>query len=155
MALRKPSVKSKRYDLLLKSLLKLQVSQADIDFVGELPPDTIYIDTREPNEYLVSSIASAIHLGFENPNWDLLKIVPKDSTLVVYCAAGFRSEKICTTLLDMGFTDVYNLYGGLFEWVNRGLPVVNEAGETVKIIHGFSKLWGIWAKGIKKVYNKI
>lgn len=149
----KPSVKNKRYDLLLKNILKLKVSQADIDFAKLFPANTIYIDARERKEYVIGSIAGALNLGFENPDLDLLKLVPKDKTLIVFCSVGLRSEKICNLLLDLGFTYVYNLYGGLFEWVNCGLPVFDATGNPSKQIHGFSRFWGIWAKGISKVYG--
>lgn len=153
MATCKPSVKNKRYDMLLKSILKLKVPQADIDFAKALPADTIYIDTREKNEYLIGSIKGAINLGFENPDLDLLKLIPADRTLIVFCSVGLRSEKICSLMLKMGFTAVYNLYGGLFEWVNCSLPIFDVTGKPSKKIHGFSRFWGIWVKGIYKVYD--
>ncbi len=139
--------------MLLKSILKLKVPQADVDFAKALPADTIYIDARERNEYLIGSIEEAINLGFKNPDLDLLKLIPKNRTLIVFCSVGLRSEKICSLLSNMGFTDVYNLYGGLFEWINCGLPVVDATGNLSKKIHGFSRFWGIWAKGVSKVYG--
>ena len=48
---------------------------------------------------------------------------------------------------------VYNLYGGLFEWVNQGKEVVKPNGETTETVHAYSKSWGIWLKKGEKVYQ--
>lgn len=45
--------------------------------------------------------------------------------------------------MEAGYIQVYNLYGGIFEWVNEGHPVFNDQGETDKI-HAYNKLWGMW-----------
>src|SRR5690606_42136192 len=49
--------------------------------------------------------------------------IPKQSTIVVYCAVGNRAERIGEKLLKAGYKHVYNLYGGIFEWMNQGNPV--------------------------------
>ena len=49
----------------------------------------------------------------------------KSDTIVLYCSIGYRSEKIGEKLVEMGYGHVFNLYGGIFEWVNRDLPVYN------------------------------
>ena len=33
--------------------------------------------------------------------------------IIVYCASGNRSKQAAQKLIDMGYTNVYNLYGGL------------------------------------------
>ena len=45
----------------------------------------------------------------------------------------YRSEKIGKKLKKLGFKNVVNLYGGIFEWVNSGYPVYDSKGETEKI----------------------
>ena len=47
------------------------------------------------------------------------KPIEKDSTLLVYCAAGVRSALAAKTLQDLGFENVYNL-GSISEWVSNG-----------------------------------
>ena len=44
--------------------------------------------------------------------------IARESTIVVYCSVGYRSEKIAEELDKLGFTNVSNLYGGIFEWIN-------------------------------------
>ena len=40
----------------------------------------------------------------------------KDSVIIVYCASGMRSSNAAKTLIDLGYTNVYNLDGGLINW---------------------------------------
>ena len=152
MQLRPLMVTNKKFALLLKTILSNDIPQADVDFVKTLPADTLFIDTREENEYSVSSISGAMKTGFKNFDIEMLKAVNKDRPLVIYCSIGLRSEKICSILLKQGYSNVYNLYGGIFEWVNRGLTVVDKLETPVKLMHGFSPFWGVWVIGVQKIY---
>jgi len=50
----------------------------------------------------------------------------------------------------MGFTNVRNLYGGIFEWVNEGGEIRNSKNQPTDSVHTYSKSWSIWLeKGIK------
>jgi hypothetical protein len=66
---------------------------------------------------------------------------------------GARSEKITEELLKKGYSDVSNLYGGIFEWVNEGKPVYTNNRKTTKV-HAYSMAWGIWLKQGEKVYGE-
>ena len=48
-----------------------------------------------------------------------------------------RSEKIGKKLLDMGYTNVKNLYGSIFEWANQGNILVDQKGSETKIGNHF------------------
>jgi len=47
----------------------------------------------------------------------------KDATTVFYCRSGGRSAQAAAFVSANGFTDVYNLQGGIIAWANSGLPV--------------------------------
>jgi predicted sulfurtransferase len=80
------------------------------------------------------------------------KIEDKNAPIVVYCSIGVRSEDIGEKLQKAGFTNVKNLYGGIFEWKNQGNPVYKNKMETDSV-HTFNKQWGkLLDKGIK-VYD--
>jgi len=146
-------VKSGPYRLMLKSLLshtvpEMQVQEAVLD-----QANLIFLDAREPKEYAVSHLAGAIPVGYDHFAVAALPAtLPKDARVVVYCSVGYRSEKITEQLRTAGFTDVSNLYGGLFEWVNQGHPVVNADGPTERV-HAYSRTWGLWLRKGKKVYG--
>ena len=66
---------------------------------------------------------------------------------------GYRSEKIAEKLTASGFTNVVNLYGGIFEWINQDKPVVDQSGSETELVHAYSKKWGIWLNEGVKVYE--
>jgi len=47
----------------------------------------------------------------------------KDATTILYCRSGIRSAQAAAFLVENGFTDTYNLQGGIIEWVGAGFPV--------------------------------
>lgn len=114
------------------------------------------LDAREKMEYDVSHIPSARYIGFDDfPSEEkLLQKINKDALIIVYCSIGIRSEKIAEKLKRDGFTNVKNLYGGIFEWKNRGFNVVDSTGNTTENIHAFSKKWSKWLHSGNPVYSK-
>lgn len=117
----------------------------------ELLSRSVLLDTREREEYEVSHLLHAKWVGYETFDLAALDSLPKDIPIVVYCSIGARSQEIGKRLKDAGFREVYNLYGGIFHWVNEGLSVFNEQGPTRKV-HAYSRSWGVWVDHAEKVY---
>lgn len=116
--------------------------------VGELnnmiKQGAILLDTREQDEFEVSHMRYAKHVGFI---WfDMRKVydIPKTDTIVVYCAMGNRSERIGEKLQKAGYKHVYNLFGGIYEWVNQRNPVYNSRQTQTTEIHIYDKNWVQW-----------
>lgn len=103
-----------------------------------------FLDTREVNEFNVSHVEDAILFGYDDPNWKAISKLNKSDTIIVYCSIGYRSQKIGEKLKKKGFTHVYNLYGGLFQWSNNEYPLKDAKAKTTKDIHGYSPKWGKW-----------
>ena len=40
----------------------------------------------------------------------------KDSTIIVYCQSGMRSKQAVEKMVEMEYTSLYNLDGGLLNW---------------------------------------
>lgn len=113
----------------------------------------VYIlDAREKAEYNTSHIDKAIHIGYDYFNKNKLRTIPKDAVVVIYCSIGYRSEKIGERMKEMGYTKVYNLYGGIFEWKNTGRQVVDKAGQPTEKIHTYNQEWSEYVYKGKKVY---
>jgi len=117
--------------------------------------DAIILDAREPNEYEVSHLKDAIFVGYNHFEIDSIqdKLVNKDKKIVVYCSLGIRSETVAEKLKKAGFTNVYNLYGGIFEWKNKDFPIYNLKENETDSIHAFSKEWSKWVKKGQKIYD--
>ena len=70
----------------------------------------------------------------------------------MYCSLGIRSETVAHKLMQEGYTNVYNLYGGIFEWKNANFKVVDTLGNPTEKVHTFNKSWSKWLQKGKKVY---
>ncbi len=115
----------------------------------------VLLDTRAKEEFEVSHLKNAIWVGYERFEADtvLTKVAKKDAPIVVYCSIGARSEEIGEKLQALGYTNVKNLYGGIFEWKNKGHSVFDPEGEETKKVHAFDREWGKLLKKGKKVYS--
>jgi len=118
--------------------------------------ETIILDSRELKEYEVSHIKNAIPVGYDHFNIKTVEeqVTDKSKTIVVYCSVGIRSENIGEKLKDAGYTNVYNLFGGIFEWKNNDFTVYDTNDEPTENVHTFSKEWSKWLTKGKKVYSK-
>jgi len=112
------------------------------------------LDAREQNEFNVSHIASAVFIGFNDFSSEdtILNTFDKNKPIIVYCSLGIRSEEIGEKLIKAGFIHVENLYGGIFEWKNKGYPVLDSFNKETENVHAFSKPWSKWLKKGIPVY---
>ena len=136
-----------------KTLRQLNSKSVPYTYVNEMKSTdgVLILDTRQKEEFKVSHIQNAIWVGHKSFEQDsVIKNVPnKNTPLIVYCSIGVRSEDIGEKLLKYGYTDVRNLYGGIFEWKNQGNKVYKNKIETDSV-HTFNKQWGkLLKKGIK------
>lgn len=104
------------------------------------------LDTREAIEYAVSHMKGALYYGYNKPHQSILDSIPKDAIIVTYCSVGYRSGKVSQDLKQEGYKEVYNLYGGLFNWANNNYPIYRKSVST-KEIHGYNAVWSKWANG--------
>jgi rhodanese-related sulfurtransferase len=115
----------------------------------------ILLDTRKKEEYLVSKIENATWVGhkkFEIESF-IEKYPKKDAPIVVYCSIGVRSENIGEKLVEAGYSNVKNLYGGIFKWKNTGNPVFDKQNNKTEKVHAFSKHWGKLLTNAEKIYS--
>jgi rhodanese-related sulfurtransferase len=110
------------------------------------------LDIREYKEYKVSRIKGATLVGYTDFEVDDLWFIKKDQVIIVYCSIGARSQEIGRKLTDAGYTNVRNLYGGLFHWSNIGYPLVDDKRNVTEDIHGYSRKWGKWITKGNVVY---
>lgn len=146
-----PSTTNPLYSAMLRGLLKESVPFVSVAQLRQLP-SPVLLDTREAPEFAVSHLRGARLVGYDTFSLATVQDLPKNAPIVVYCSVGARSEKIGAQLQQAGFTDVRNLYGGIFEWVNEGQPVVKAADEPTDYVHAYSRTWGIWLKHGQPVY---
>lgn len=73
------------------------------------------VDVRQPKEYEEAHLPGARLVPLPQLS-DRVDELPKDRPLIVYCAIGGRSEMAARFLASRGFSDVYNLSGGIKGW---------------------------------------
>lgn len=129
------------------------ISVEDLVELKDSIPNLKLLDTRQPSEYSISHLQDAIFVGYEDFKLKAIedKLNPED-TIVVYCSIGVRSEDIGEQLQKAGYKHVFNLYGGLFEWVNTGKQVFDQKGNPTDKVHAYDLFWSKYLKKGQKVY---
>lgn len=145
-----------KLDKLLIKWNKKNVPSISVNTLALPNTKAILLDAREEKEYKVSHIKEAICVGYDDFKLkETLKKLPKekDIKIVVYCSIGIRSETIAYQLIKEGYTNVYNLYGGIFEWKNNNFQVIDTLGNYTDKIHTFDSDWSKWLTKGEKVYE--
>ncbi len=146
-----PHCGSKVFDVTVSTLLHFTVPTISCAELHDQQSKYVVLDARERNEYDVSHLRAAQHIGYEQFNPASVAQLSKDAPIVVYCSIGYRSEKIGEKLQALGFRNVKNLYGSIFEWVNSGYEVVDNSGQVINKVHSYNAIWAQYIKNKKIV----
>ncbi len=79
-------------------------------------------DVRTERERQTASIAAALPL--DGAAEQAIMALPKDSMLVFHCHHGMRSQQAAEEFASRGFTNVWNLTGGIDDWSRMVDPTV-------------------------------
>jgi rhodanese-related sulfurtransferase len=86
----------------------------------------ITVDVRTPGEFMTGHIQGAQNIDFESGSFESdIAALDKNATYAVYCRSGNRSGQAVAMMHDAGFHNVYNLEGGIIDWTNSGMMLVN------------------------------
>lgn len=152
MASSMAQVKSRSFNLILKTMLSADVPTITVAEAAKAGRIYTFLDAREEEEYTVSHLPDAQLVGYENFDLSRINTLPKNKPLVVYCSVGKRSEDIARKLMRAGYTNVKNLYGGIFEWVNQDHDVYDVQNRETANVHAYNRLWGKFLDKGQKVY---
>ena len=94
-------------EITVSELKKLKADNADFQL----------IDVREEHELEICQIGG-LHIPMGDVMDNLDKIA-RDKQVIVHCRSGARSGAICQALESQGYTNVYNLKGGIIAWANE------------------------------------
>jgi UPF0176 protein len=82
--------------------------------------NVVLVDMRSNYEHMVGKFKGAVTFDMEN-----LRELPdhvheiehlKDKKIITYCTGGIKCEKASAYLIEQGFTDVYQLHGGIIKY---------------------------------------
>ena len=86
----------------------------------------VTLDVRTPGEFMTGHIQGAQNIDFESGSFATqIETLDKNGTYAVYCRSGNRSGQAVAIMHDAGFHNVYNLNGGVIDWTNSGMMLVN------------------------------
>lgn len=98
-------------------------------------PNTVVVDMRNNYESEVGRFYNAICPDVKTFREELPKVLEiledkKDKNILLYCTGGIRCEKASAWLKHNGYENVYQLHGGIIQYVHQ----VKEHGLTSKFI---------------------
>jgi rhodanese-related sulfurtransferase len=87
-------------------------------------PDAQLLDVREPDEWAETGVGpEAVLIPLGDVEAQAPSELKADQPVYVICRTGNRSQTASEILVGLGFTQVYNVDGGITAWVDAGLPV--------------------------------
>ena len=85
----------------------------------------VILDVRTPNEFKSGHLENAVNIDYNSSTFqDSIASLEKDKTYLVYCRTGNRSSKAIESMKKIDFTNVYNMVGGIVDWLKNELPTV-------------------------------
>jgi rhodanese-related sulfurtransferase len=88
--------------------------------------DLYLLDVRTPAEYRQARLEGARLIPIDQLA-NRINELPSNRPILVYCAVGSRSAQVVNYLARRGYSEIYNLYGGIYSWAQRGYPVLTGA----------------------------
>ena len=86
------------------------------------------IDVRTPEEYQTGHLKNAVNINFMEENFkENISRLDKNKPIFIHCAAGAqgaRSNQTAMLLKELGFVEIYELEGGIINWIKAGMETV-------------------------------
>jgi len=140
--------------LLIAATMQAQFKADNVKYKTVYPEDLcktllaskgyLLLDVRSPGEFDDTSSATSLNIGHlknaVNINITQLsqrwkEIAPyKDQPVFIYCSHSQRSRRASRLLADSGFTQLYNINGGLTDFYNQGIQDNPCAGFTIETV---------------------
>jgi thioredoxin 1 len=84
------------------------------------------VDVRTPEEFAGGHLEGAINIDIKSPDFSsrIASELDKDQPVYVYCRSGGRSASAGEYLAAQGYSEIYDLKGGILSWMDSGKKVV-------------------------------
>ena len=77
--------------------------------------EVVLLDVREPVEIEIANVPQALHIPMRDVPGRLAEL-DRETPIVVMCHTGRRSYMVAQYLVGNGFSQVFNLRGGIDAW---------------------------------------
>ncbi|MDA0217882.1 MAG: rhodanese-like domain-containing protein [Actinobacteria bacterium] len=82
------------------------------------------LDVRTPMEFAQGHIDRAVNIDFQGSNFEKEVLdLDKDAPIAVYCRSGNRSSQAVKVMEKLGFTNLYDMDGGVIDWAAASKPL--------------------------------
>lgn len=89
--------------------------------------DVVVLDVRTPTEFAEGHLKNAINIDFQSASFEAdISDFDKDTAYAVYCRSGNRSGHAAKVMAGLGFTELYDLDGGIIDWVSAGQTTITD-----------------------------
>jgi rhodanese-related sulfurtransferase len=87
--------------------------------------DKVLVDVRTPDEFAEGHLVNAVLIDFFSDDFKAQAgKLDKTKPVFVYCGTGKRSGNASKILIELGFTQVYDLDGGITAWADANKKIV-------------------------------
>ena len=87
--------------------------------------DAILVDVRTEDEYNSGYIENSLNIDYFSNAFSInADKLDKSTPIILYCRSGKRSSMSANKISKLGFKEIYNLEGGILEWIEEGNAVV-------------------------------
>jgi rhodanese-related sulfurtransferase len=84
----------------------------------------VLIDVRTPEEYLCACIPGSLNINMQGKLFEeRIRKLDKNKNYFLYCGTGVRSFAAMEIMKKAGFTKLFDLEGGLTNWVKYDFPM--------------------------------
>lgn len=97
------------------------------DFEKKLATSEVQlVDVRTPEEFNQERLKGAVNYNINDAEFKKqISMLNKNKPVFVYCLSGGRSGSAAEIMADNGFTEVYNMKGGIMKWNAANKPLEN------------------------------
>ena len=100
-------------DKVLKIHMNVVQARSDVQSL-EKRELLVLLDVRTPEERAIAAIPGAVLLNEEEAA--RIESMPRDTKLVLHCHHGGRSQQAAEQFVSLGFSQVFNVIGGVDAW---------------------------------------
>jgi len=109
--------------LLPHGVITIQQS-ANVIVAHRSDPRLVLLDIRTAAEVEAGHLSGASNLDFHSDTFkDELAALSRDRIYLIYCRTGNRTGQVYQMMEEMGFEQVYDMGGGITQWMAAGYPI--------------------------------
>ena len=87
--------------------------------------DAVLVDVRTEDEYNSGYIENSLNIDYFSNDFSVnADKLDKSTPIILYCRSGKRSSMSANKISKLGFKEIYNLEGGILEWIEEGNAVI-------------------------------